>query len=91
MVYIYNEGDITYQNSNLKADYMQINMDNKMVYAYGKPDSLEGKPIVTKPEFSGGRRIVHDGYDHLQPHLEEGQDQGRGRRSRATAGWSEAA
>ena len=54
MVYIYNEGDITYQNSNLKADYMQINMDNKMVYAYGKPDSLEGKPIVTKPEFSEG-------------------------------------
>ena len=49
MVYIYNEGDITYQNSNLKADYMQINMDTKMVYAYGKPDSLEGKPIVTKP------------------------------------------
>ena len=33
---------------------MQINMDNKMVYAYGKPDSLEGKPIVTKPEFSEG-------------------------------------
>ena len=29
MVYIYNEGDITYQNSNLKADYMQINMDNR--------------------------------------------------------------
>ena len=54
MVYIYNEGDITYQNSNLKADYMQINMDNKMVYAYGKPDSLEGKPIVTKPEFPEG-------------------------------------
>ncbi len=54
MVYIYNEGDVTYQNSNLKADYMQINMDNKMVYAYGKPDSLEGKPIVTKPEFSEG-------------------------------------
>ena len=54
MVYIYNEGDITYQNSNLKADYMQINMDTKMVYAYGKPDSLEGKPIVTKPEFSEG-------------------------------------
>ena len=78
MVYIYNEGDITYQNSNLKADYMQINMDNKMVYAYGKPDSLEGKPIVTKPEFSEGDAIVHDGYDHLQPHLEEGQDQGRG-------------
>ena len=51
---IYNEGDITYQNSNLN-DYMQINMANKMVYAYGKPDQPEGKPIaVTKPEFSEG-------------------------------------
>ncbi|WP_295938153.1 putative LPS assembly protein LptD [uncultured Alistipes sp.] len=54
MVYIYNEGDVTYQNSNLKADYMQINMETKMIYAYGKPDSLEGKPIITKPEFTEG-------------------------------------
>ena len=52
LVYIYNEGDVTYQNSNLKADYMRIDMSNKMVYAYGKPDSLDGKAIVTKPEFS---------------------------------------
>ncbi len=54
MVYIYNQGDISYQNSNLKADYMQINMNNKMIYAYGKPDSLEGKPIITQPEFTEG-------------------------------------
>ncbi len=54
MVYIYNQGDITYQNSNLKADYMQINMNNKLIHAYGKPDSLEGKPIITKPQFSEG-------------------------------------
>ncbi len=25
-VYVYNEGDVTYQNRNLKADYMQIDM-----------------------------------------------------------------
>lgn len=54
LVYIYNEGDVTYQNSNLKADYMRINMNDKMIYAYGKPDSVEGKAIVTKPEFSEG-------------------------------------
>ena len=54
LVYIYNEGDITYQTSNLKADYMRIDMNDKMIYAYGKPDSLEGKPIVTKPEFTEG-------------------------------------
>ena len=54
LVYIYNEGDVTYQNSNLKADFMRINMTDKTVFAYGKPDSLDGKPIVTKPEFSDG-------------------------------------
>lgn len=54
LVYVYNEGDVTYQNSNLKADFMRINMTDKTVFAYGKPDSLDGKPIVTKPEFSDG-------------------------------------
>ena len=54
LVFINNEGDITYQNSNLKADYMRIDMDSKMVYAYGKPDTLDGKDIVTKPEFTEG-------------------------------------
>ncbi len=54
LVYIYNQGDVTYQENNLKADFMRINMDDKLVYAYGKPDSLEGRPIVTKPEFTDG-------------------------------------
>ncbi|MDE6374811.1 MAG: LPS-assembly protein LptD, partial [Alistipes sp.] len=54
MIYIYNQGDVTYQNSNLKADYMQIDMDTKLIYAYGKPDTLDGKPVITKPEFSEG-------------------------------------
>ena len=54
LVYVYNEGDVTYQNSNLKADFMRIDMTDKTVFAYGKPDSLDGKAIVTKPEFSDG-------------------------------------
>ncbi|MDE6046855.1 MAG: LPS-assembly protein LptD, partial [Alistipes sp.] len=29
MIYIYNQGDVSYQNSNLKADYMQIDMETK--------------------------------------------------------------
>lgn len=53
-VYVYNEGDVTYQNRNLKADYMQIDMDTKRIYAYGKPDSVDGKWTVTKPEFTEG-------------------------------------
>ena len=54
LVYVYNEGDVTYQNSNLKADFMRIDMTDKTVFDYGKPDSLDGKAIVTKPEFSDG-------------------------------------
>ncbi len=54
LVYIYNEGDITYEKNNLKADFMRIDMNSKQVYAYGKPDSLDGRPIVTKPEFTEG-------------------------------------
>lgn len=54
MVYIYNQGDVTYQNSNLKADYMSIDMKSKMIHAYGKSDSLNGELTVTKPEFTEG-------------------------------------
>ena len=54
LVYIYNEGDVTYQSRNLKADYMQIDMNTKLVYAYGKPDSVDGVWTVTKPEFTEG-------------------------------------
>ncbi len=54
MVYIYNQADVSYQSSNLKADFMRVDMDNKMIYAYGKQDSVDGKPEITKPEFSEG-------------------------------------
>ncbi len=53
-VYVYNEGDITYQTSNLKADFMRIDMTTKEIYAYGKADTVEGKPTVTHPVFEEG-------------------------------------
>ena len=54
LVYVYNQGDVTYQSRNLKADYMQIDMNTKLIYAYGKPDSVDGVWTVTKPEFADG-------------------------------------
>ncbi len=54
LVYVYNQGDVTYQTSNLKADFMQIDLNTKRVYAYGKPDSVDGKWTSTKPEYTEG-------------------------------------
>ena len=53
-VYLYNEGDVTFQDMNLKADFMRINMDTKEIYAYGKPDSVDGKAVATHPVFTEG-------------------------------------
>ena len=49
MVKIYTEGDIQYQDMNLKADYIEMSMDDKVIYAYGIPDST-GTP--TRPVFT---------------------------------------
>lgn len=54
VVYIYDGGDVTYQDMNLKADFMRFDMNNKEIFAYGKADTVEGKPGVTHPSFSEG-------------------------------------
>ncbi len=53
-VYIYNQGDIKYDNMGLQADYMQIDMATKEIYAYGKADTVEGKAKNTHPVFNEG-------------------------------------
>ena len=53
-VYIYNKGDVKYENMGLQADYMQIDMATKEIYAYGKADSVDGKPTNTHPVFNEG-------------------------------------
>ena len=53
-VYIYNQGDLKYSDKALQADYMRINMDNKEIHAYGKPDTVDGKPTKTQPVFTDG-------------------------------------
>ena len=50
MVHIYEAGDVTYGNMNIKADYMRVSMDAKEILAYGKADtSAYGH---TRPEFT---------------------------------------
>ncbi|MDD3108036.1 MAG: putative LPS assembly protein LptD, partial [Alistipes sp.] len=49
-VYIYEKGDVTYQDKNLKADFMQIDMDKRIIYAYGRQDTT--KKENTRPEFT---------------------------------------
>ncbi len=54
LVYLYNEGDVKFQNMTLTADFMRINMDNKEIYAYGKIDTVDGKKVATQPVFEEG-------------------------------------
>ncbi len=54
MVYIYEQGDVTYDNMNLKADFINIDLDTKNIFAYGKADTLEGESTVTRPLFTQG-------------------------------------
>lgn len=64
MVYIYEKGDVRYQNMELKADYMEVDLSTKNVYAHGRPDSVDvetGLPQFTRPEFlEGGTSYVMD-------------------------------
>ena len=51
-VYIYEKGDVDYQDKNLKADFMKINMDDKIIFAYGREDTTT--KTNTRPEFTDG-------------------------------------
>ncbi len=52
-VYIYDKGDVTYQNKNLTADFMRIDMNTREVFAHGVPaDSTIIGATVEKPVFS---------------------------------------
>ncbi|MFR9567139.1 MAG: LPS-assembly protein LptD, partial [Rikenellaceae bacterium] len=50
-VYIYNKGSVNYQSRTLNADYMEVNLDNNQIYAYGMKQTVDGKEVDSKPEF----------------------------------------
>ena len=51
-IYIYGEGEVKYQDMTLKADYMDVNLDNKDIHAYGFTDTVAN--TKTRPEFIDG-------------------------------------
>lgn len=51
LVYIYNSGDVTYGNMNMKADFMRVELDKKELYATGVTDTLGNS---TRPVFAEG-------------------------------------
>ncbi len=52
LIFIYGQGDVTYENNNLKADKMILNVASKEVFGVGVPDSLG---VMSRPEFIQGR------------------------------------
>ncbi len=54
-VYIYEEGDIDYQNMNLKADYIEADLETKEILAHGQLDDSTG--LWTRPEFLEGSSL----------------------------------
>ena len=48
----YGESEVSYDNMDLKASSIKMNMDSSVVHAVGVPDSvgeLQGKPVFTAP------------------------------------------
>ncbi len=61
-VHLYEQGEVTYDNMQLKADLMNIDLDNKEIYAFGKTDSTSSNEVVvTRPTFiQGGTTLNMD-------------------------------
>ncbi len=52
MVYIYEQGDISYDDMNMQADFMRVNMETKDIHAYGKEIAdTAGTKSITRPKF----------------------------------------
>ncbi|MEG2779491.1 MAG: putative LPS assembly protein LptD, partial [Bacteroidales bacterium] len=55
MIYYYGDVNVTYDNMEMKADYMAYDMDAKTVFAKGLPDStgtIAGKPVMKEGQGS---------------------------------------
>lgn len=55
IVTIFEQGDVSYQNMNIKADYMRLDMNTKEIYAYGRMDSTTNE--ASRPEFIEGNSV----------------------------------
>jgi hypothetical protein len=51
LIFVYGEGDLTYEDNNLKADYMILNSNTKEIFGAGVPDTTG---VMSRPEFVQG-------------------------------------
>lgn len=57
-IYIYREGDVVYQDMNMKGDYMEIDIDTKNIFGNGIADTAG---VKSRPEFiQGGATYTMD-------------------------------
>ncbi|RLD55940.1 MAG: hypothetical protein DRJ05_12120, partial [Bacteroidetes bacterium] len=64
-VYMYKENDISYEDINLTADYIELDFSNNEIYAEGTVDSLGdpvGRPIFTKGNNSFESKLMRYNY-----------------------------
>ncbi len=84
-VYIYNQGDVNYQDMNLKADFMRLDMTTKEIYAYGKADSVDGVMVPTRPTFTQGSSSYN--MDTINYNIESGKAKIKGVATQEGDGW----
>lgn len=84
-VYIYNEGDVTYQDMNLKADFMRMDMETKEIYAYGKADTVDGVFTPTRPTFTQGSSTYN--MDTITYNINSGKAKIKGVATQEGDGW----
>jgi hypothetical protein len=48
LIFVYGKGELTYEDNNLSADYMVLNVNTKEIYGTGVADSAG---VVSRPEF----------------------------------------
>ena len=58
-VHLYKEGEVAYDNMQLKADIMDIDLDNKEIYAFGRTDTVNNQPVVSRPQFIQGESTLN--------------------------------
>jgi lipopolysaccharide assembly outer membrane protein LptD (OstA) len=64
-MYLFSQGDITYKDINLKANYIEIDFPNNMIYAHGSKDtsgSETGLPEFTQGDMKFKSRLMNYNY-----------------------------
>lgn len=56
LTYLYGDGHVTYQDMELNAEVISMDIDSSLVHAVGAEDSLEGR-VVGEPIFKQGEEI----------------------------------